>query len=111
MTYHYQTRSKKVMGDLHSPVSIYLKVRDTFPRSALLESSDFHANRNSISYVALNPIAHVEVNRGVCTSSYPDGREVQQELSEEFSISDALINFTGSFNVSGDQSEQCGFVG
>lgn len=109
--YQYQTETKKIMGDLHSPVSIYLKVRDTFPRSALLESSDFHANRNSISYVALNPIAHVEVNRGVCTSSYPDGRELQQELSEEFSISDALINFTGSFNVSGDQSEQCGLFG
>lgn len=109
--YQYQTETKKIMGDLHSPVSIYLKVRDTFPRSALLESSDFHANRNSISYVALNPIAHVEVNRGVCTSSFPDGREEQRELSEDFTISDALIGFTGSFKVSGDQNEQCGLFG
>ncbi len=109
--YQYQTETKKIMGDLHSPVSIYLKVRDTFPRSALLESSDYHANQDSISYVALNPIAHVEVNRGVCTSSFPDGREEQRELSEDFSISDALIEFTGSFKVSGDQNEQCGLFG
>ena len=111
MTYHYQTRSKKVMGDLHSPVSIYLKVRDTFPRSALLESSDFHAHKDSISYVALNPIAHVEVNRGMCTSSFPDGRQKQRELSESFTISDALIGFTESFEVTGDEAARCGLFG
>lgn len=111
MTYHYQTESKKIMGDLHSPVSIYLKVRDTFPRSALLESSDFHANQNSISYVALNPIAHVEVNRGVCTSFFPDGRQEQRELSESFTISDALIGFTESLKVTGDEAARCGLFG
>ena len=34
------------MGDLHTPVSLYLKIRDAFPQSALLESSDYHANEN-----------------------------------------------------------------
>ena len=42
MNYSFKTISKKVMGDLHTPVSIYLKVRDIYPESALLESSDFH---------------------------------------------------------------------
>ena len=42
--FKFQTISKKVMGDLHTPVSIYLKVRDIYPESALLESSDFHGN-------------------------------------------------------------------
>ena len=41
MNYSFKTISKKVMGDLHTPVSIYLKVRDIYPESALLESSDF----------------------------------------------------------------------
>lgn len=109
--YNFQTESKKIMGDLHSPVSIYLKVRDTFPRSALLESSDYHANQNSISYVALNPIAQVEVNRGICTLSFPDGREEKQPLSTEFTIADALIHFTGAFRVTGDEREQCGLFG
>ncbi|MDD3788703.1 MAG: anthranilate synthase component I family protein, partial [Petrimonas sp.] len=49
MKYSFTTNSRKIMGDLHTPVSIYLKVRDTFPQSALLESSDFHATENSIS--------------------------------------------------------------
>ena len=49
MNYSFKTISKKVMGDLHTPVSIYLKVRDIYPESALLESSDFHGNENSLS--------------------------------------------------------------
>ena len=36
MNYSFKTISKKVMGDLHTPVSIYLKVRDIYPESALL---------------------------------------------------------------------------
>ena len=43
MNYSFKTISKKVMGDLHTPVSIYLKVRDIYPESALLESSDLYS--------------------------------------------------------------------
>ena len=50
--YHFKTISKQVLGDLHTPVSIYLKVRDIYPESALLESSDFHGNENSLSFIA-----------------------------------------------------------
>ena len=46
--YSYKTISKKVLGDLHTPVSIYLKVRDMYAQSALMESSDYHANENSL---------------------------------------------------------------
>ena len=46
-----------VLGDLHTPVSIYLKVRDMYPQSVLMESSDFHAGENSMSYIALCPLA------------------------------------------------------
>ena len=52
MNYSFKTISKKVMGDLHTPVSIYLKVRDIYPESALLESSDFHGNE-TVSYTHL----------------------------------------------------------
>ena len=51
-TFRYKTACKQVLGDLHTPVSIYLKVRDIYPQSALLESSDFHAGENSLSYIA-----------------------------------------------------------
>lgn len=64
MDYTFRTISKKVMGDLHTPVSIYLKVRDIYPESALLESSDFHGNENSLSFIALRPLASIGINNG-----------------------------------------------
>lgn len=45
-TFNYTTHSKQVLGDMHTPVSIYLKVRDMYPQSALMESSDYHAGEN-----------------------------------------------------------------
>ena len=60
----FNTTHKQVLGDLHTPVSIYLKVRDIYPESALLESSDFHGNENSLSYIALCPLASIGINNG-----------------------------------------------
>ncbi len=111
MKYKYQTNSKKVMGDLHTPVSIYLKVRDSFPQSALLESSDYHGDENSISYIALKPIARVEVNRGICTMRFPDDSEKNMQLSETFTISDALSSFIDHFEVTGSGNGNCGLFG
>ena len=45
-TYNYQTHSRTILGDLHTPVSTYLKVRDVFPQSALMESSDYHGSES-----------------------------------------------------------------
>ncbi len=74
MNYSFKTISKKVMGDLHTPVSIYLKVRDIYPESALLESSDFHGNENSLSFIALRPLGeHRYQQRGM--HGYLPGRD------------------------------------
>ena len=43
-TFSYTAHSKQVLGDMHTPVSIYLKVRDMYPQSALMESSDCHSS-------------------------------------------------------------------
>lgn len=99
------------MGDLHTPVSIYLKVRDAYPQSALLESSDYHANENSVSYIALKPIARVEVNRGECAFLYPGEVVEREKLSDDFTIADALRSFVDRFEVSGDDKDECGLFG
>lgn len=99
------------MGDLHTPVSIYLKLRDSFYQSALLESSDFHVDENSISYIALKPIAMVELNRGVCRMRFPDSLEECKYLTETFTISDALGEFMNRFELIGDVSCHCGLFG
>ena len=45
--YHYHTVSKRILGDLLTPVSVYMKMRDLSPQSALMESSDSHGSEHA----------------------------------------------------------------
>jgi anthranilate synthase component 1 len=58
-------------------VSIYLRLRDIFPNSLLLESSDYHSRDNSLSYICCEPIAGLVLNKGVLTQQFPDGSEAK----------------------------------
>lgn len=109
--FKYEASSKKILGDLHTPVSIYLKVRDVYPESVLLESSDFHANENSLSFIALNPVARVGINSGTCTSDFPDGTRREKELAGDFGVSEALNSFLENFSVTGENAGFCGVFG
>ncbi len=109
--FSYTACSKLVLGDLHTPVSIYLKVRDVYPESVLLESSDFHASENSHSFIALRPIARVGINSGICTSSFPDGKETKKTLDRTFGVAEALNEFMGNFQVTGEHAGVCGIFG
>ncbi|MDR3329248.1 MAG: chorismate-binding protein, partial [Prevotellaceae bacterium] len=95
------TQSKTVLADLQTPVSLYLKVRDVFPESALLESSDFHGNENSLSFIGLKPIARFEVANGKVKTEYPDGSTDTKTVS---SVADELNSFVHSFEVKSDQN-------
>ncbi len=110
-TYNYTAASKQVPGDLHTPVSIYLKVRDVYPESVLLESSDFHANENSLSFIALRPVARIGINSGVVTSEFPDGTVTKKILNKDFGVAEALNDFIGRFQVTGEQAAVCGVFG
>ena len=70
-TFNYTTHSKQVLGDMHTPVSIYLKVRDMYPQSAFMESSDYHAGENSLSFIALCPLASIGVNGALSLPTIP----------------------------------------
>ena len=77
-TYTYHTAHKVLLGDLHTPVSTYLKVRDLFPQSALMESSDYHGSENNRSFIAFNPIASISINHGTATMNFPDDTCVEK---------------------------------
>ncbi|KAA6345040.1 Anthranilate synthase component 1, partial [termite gut metagenome] len=107
----YRTNCKRLLGDLHTPVSIYLKVRDMYPQSVLMESSDFHAGENSLSFIALCPLASIGINRGIVTMSYPDNSKEEAPLTETFTVADALNGFIGRFKVAGENTNVCGLYG
>ncbi len=111
MQYKFNTHTKTIMGDLHTPVSLYLKIRDAFPQSALLEGTDYNSTDNSKSFIALQPIAHIDINRGTCIQNYPDGSQVTSQLSPQNTISDAVSHYMSQFHVSGSGSNHVGLFG
>ena len=109
--FQYKTLTRQLVGDLHTPVSIYLKVRDIYPESALLESSDFHGNENSLSYIALCPLASIGINSGQSTFVFPDGSREITPLTESYRVSDAMNDFLKRFSIEGENRDECGLFG
>jgi anthranilate synthase component 1 len=92
-----RTKTRKMLADTITPVSIYLRIRDVFPNSLLLESSDYHGNENSYSFICLKPLAGFEVDNGVATETYPDGSKVDTVLTDHYQFSERFRAFLNSF--------------
>ena len=73
-----------MLGDLHTPVRTYLKVRDIFPQSALMESSDYHGSENNRSFIGLCPVASVSIDHAVAVFCLPDGTREEHPVTEEY---------------------------
>jgi Anthranilate/para-aminobenzoate synthases component I len=108
MSYKFNTISKKLLGDLHTPVSIYLKVRDIYPESALLESSDYHGDENSLSFIALRPLASIGINNSECTTTFPNGKK---EVVRDTPVDECITSFISKFEISGENKDVCGLFG
>lgn len=119
-TFNYTTQTRKILADLYTPVGVYMRLRDIYPQSALMESSDYHGTENSRSFIGVHPIASIAVGHGVVTATYPDGIVEEKELpafgegkGEEckLAISKAFNDFIQAFHVEGEGSECCGLYG
>src|SRR5476649_2516297 len=95
--YNIITTYKKLLADTTTPVSIYLRLRDVFPNSLLLESSDYHSRENSVSYVCCEPIAGLVMNNGQLKMSFPDGSEEKHEAGN-FELTGQISDFLGRFD-------------
>jgi anthranilate synthase component 1 len=80
--YKLYTSHKRLLADTTTPVSIYLRLRDVFPNSILLESSDYHSRENSLSYVCCDPIAGIILNGDKLETYFPDGTREQYPLGD-----------------------------
>lgn len=89
-------------ADLETPVGIYLKIRDLYPMSALLESSDYHTIQNSTSLIGVDPIGSFKVSDSVATMTYPDGTEVTSQLHELGDLQKELRRYVESFTFEGE---------
>ena len=119
-TFNYTPQTRKILADLYTPVGVYMRLRDIYPQSALMESSDYHGTENSRSFIGVHPIASIAVGHGVVTATYPDGRVEEKELPAfgegkgekcKLAISKAFNDFIQAFHVEGEGSECCGLYG
>ncbi len=109
--YNYHTVSKKILGDLNTPVSVYLRVRDAYPQSALMECSDYHDGKNSRSFICLHPIGSVSVEHGVGVMKFPNGEETHTPITNADDTAQLINEFLGNFNIEGSNKTDCGIFG
>ena len=110
-TFKYTTTSKTILADLYTPVGVYMRLRDLYPQSALMESSDYHDANNSRSFIGINPIASVAIGHGIATVTYPDGTTFQHEVNKDYRSDKAIHALIDNIQVEGDDAEVCGLFG
>ncbi|MDT0555987.1 anthranilate synthase component I family protein [Patiriisocius hiemis] len=104
-TYTLKAHSKKLLADTLTPVSVYLRLRDKFPNSLLLESSDYRANDNTFSYICSNPIASIEVKNETIITVFPDGENNEITIDSNCNVSEEIEKFAASFSSEENNSK------
>jgi len=110
-TFKYTTSSKTILADLYTPVGVYMRLRDLYPQSALMESSDYHDANNSRSFIGINPIASVAIGHGIASVGFPDGTTLRQPLGAGFGSAEAIHALIDRIQVEGDDKDVCGLFG
>ena len=110
-TFKYTTASRTLLADLYTPVGIYMRLRDIYPQSALMESSDYHDSNNSHSFIGINPIASVAISHGEAICNFPHGKTTRHEVNKDYKADKAINAFISRFKVEGEYASYCGLYG
>ena len=110
-TFHYTVSLHTALSDRYTPVNAYMKVRDIYAQSCLMESSDYQSEVNSRSFIGFQPIASISINHGKAFFKMPDGDTLTHDISEDYRVEDAFNDFMGRFGVEGDEKGYCGLYG
>ena len=110
-TFNYKTSSRTLLADLYTPVGIYMRLRDIYPQSALMESSDYPDSNNSHSFIGINPIASVAISHGEAICTFPNGDTTRHEVNRDYRSDKAINAFISRFKVEGEYASYCGLYG
>jgi anthranilate synthase component 1 len=98
-------KSRTMLADMQTPVGIYLKVRDLYTNSVLLESSDYHGMENSFSYIAFCPIGGISVNNFLIVEEYPDNTQIETQVTDKMTVANRFDAFLRSFQIVENESK------
>lgn len=107
----FQSYAKTLLADLYTPVGIYMRLRDLYPQSALMESSDYHDASNSSSFIGIYPLGSVAISHGQAILSMPDGATITHTVNNTYRCDNAINQFIHAIKVTGDGSQYCGLYG
>jgi len=94
------TTSKKMLADVYTPVGIYLRLRDRFRDTILLESADFRAGENSFSFIGINAVAGIEIrNFKEIEYKLPTREPKAIPINSSMKVTDEIRNFMQNFHI------------
>ena len=91
---------KKIFADTITPVEVYLKIRDIYPNSLLLENSDYMLANNNYSFICFNQIGYIKIKNNEITFSYPGEAATSEQLSKNEKVSDVIHQYLDRFETS-----------
>ena len=91
---------KKIFADTITPVEVYLKIRDIYPNSLLLENSDYMLANNNYSFICFNQIGYIKIKNNKITFSYPGEAATSKLISKNEKVSDLIHQYLDRFETS-----------
>ena len=95
---------KTLLADTITPVSLYLRLRDRYPGSLLLESSDYHGKENALSFICFDPIASITLENGQLETMLPGQKPTQKKIAEKELVFEELDAFFRKFSIQKSES-------
>ena len=111
MEISFKTRHKKLLADILTPVSLYLKIRDRFPNSFLLESSDYRGFENSYSFICLEPVATVKIENNKLIKEFPGSPVAVSNITNYKNVAEEIGSFIAAFKSENSNGFINGFFG
>lgn len=100
-----------MLADVYTPVSIYLRLRDRFRDTVLLESTDHHAAENSYSFICINAVAGIEIkDKNVVEFKLPDQNPEKAELKGNEDLKNLLWHFMQRFETETNEPKAAQFA-
>jgi len=93
-----ETKFLKVISDIHTPVGVYLKLRDLYSKIFLLESSDYKGSENSLSFICFESKAQISIDNNT-VNTIINAKEVKKEIEPNKDVSHYLNDFINQFKV------------
>ncbi|MBK7426795.1 MAG: anthranilate synthase component I family protein [Saprospiraceae bacterium] len=103
-------RYQEISGDTHTPVSLYLQLRDKYAQPALLESTDYHASQNSLSFIGLDPLITCKVENNSLQIYSKNAEWLRLKLRSK-ALAPALQSFIDDIEIEFDISPLKQFSG